>query len=501
MRAALASHVERRPGLTVGAAAFVLMAVWGLFVPLFAGPDENSNFVRAAAVIRGEVIGGDLPASLDDNYFRTTVGIDPQFVAANPIPFCFAPFRNVAACNTPLDTAPVVDDPPFTFQGRYPPVAFVVPGLGTLVGPNDMAVRLGRLADSAAAAALIGIAAARLVRSSIPLVVLLVAWTPGAQFMGAVINPSGVEIAAAIAVWAYGSAALNVGRGPWTRRDDVGLAVASVALLTARPASLALFAIIAVCCAIAMAGRNPVTALLRRAPITIASSAVASVGMLVWYFVVFDVHLDDGVADGAGSIGRLAVLERAFGHMTTVVAEHVGNFGWGEVDSPTLAVWFFLLATAAVIAAGWRHSTRREQAAVLALGVAVVVFEVYLSVNFYRLLRVFGVQGRHLSPLIVGLPLLLAHRWRPSDRQRRLLAVTWTAVLAVTAVFVLRRYAVGTIPGNFFDLFSEPRWTPPFGTIPMLLALVGATGVFAVVCSVSSSAPARADAEVAGAVT
>jgi len=458
------------------------MAIWGLLVPLFAGPDENSNFVRAAAVIRGEVLGGDMPASIDDNYFRTTVGIDPQFVAANPIPFCFAPYPNVPACNTPLDTAPVVDDPPFTYQGRYPPVAYVVPGIGTLVGANDMAVRFGRLADSAIAAVFIGLAATRLARSAISPVILLIAWTPGAQFMGAVINPSGVEIAAAIALWIYGHALLQPS-AVWTRRDDVGLALASVALLSARPASLVLFAIITLCSVLAASTRNPVAAVVRRAPLAVVASAITSLAMLVWYFVVFDVHLDDGVSDGAGSIGRIAVLERALGHMSTIVDEHVGNFGWGETPSPTLAVWFFVIVTALVIAAGWRRSTHRERLAVVVLCVIVVVLEVYLSVNFYRLLRVFGVQGRHLSPIIVGLPLLLAHRWRPSSSERWIVAGVWTAVVGLTGVFVLRRYAVGVTAGNFFDMFTKPVWTPPFGNVPMLLALLVTAAMFAAICA------------------
>ena len=36
------------------------MLVWSQLVPLGAGPDEPSNFVKSAAIIRGEFIGKDL---------------------------------------------------------------------------------------------------------------------------------------------------------------------------------------------------------------------------------------------------------------------------------------------------------------------------------------------------------------------------------------------------------------------------------------------------------
>ncbi len=467
------------------------MAAWGVLLPLFAGPDENSNYIRAAAVIRGEFVGGDLPPGLVDNYFRTTVDIDPQFGAANLIPFCFAPMREVPACNTPLDTAPIVDDPPFTHQGRYPPAAFVVPGIGTLVGPTDMSVRWGRLANSAVVATLLGLAAARLARSAIELGVLLVAFAPGVQFSGAVINPSGVEIAAAIAVWVYLPAALKGRRGTWTRRDDVALAVASVALISARPVGIAVFAIVAACCMVAVPG-NPVTTLLRRAPITIASAAVTSLAMLAWYVVVFDVHLDDGVADGVDALSRAGALERSVGHVTELVGMHVGNFGWLEVPAPRAVVWFFLVLISAMVVVSWSGLTGRERLAVVALGLATFAFSVYLDLRFYSLLRLFGTQGRHLSPLIVGVPLLLAHRWHPSRSARWLIAASWVAAVFASGLFALRRYAVGEVAGNFLDLFTDPIWSPPFGVPVVLIALFLATLGVALVGTVDLTGGAAA---------
>jgi hypothetical protein len=75
-----------RSAAFVGAALFSLMVVWSFITPLFSGPDEPSNFIRSAAVIRGEWVGENYPASIEKSYWSTYVDIDPQFGTANAIP-------------------------------------------------------------------------------------------------------------------------------------------------------------------------------------------------------------------------------------------------------------------------------------------------------------------------------------------------------------------------------------------------------------------------------
>ncbi|MHB1129888.1 MAG: hypothetical protein ACYC06_07565, partial [Ilumatobacteraceae bacterium] len=51
------SRHSLRVGILFGMAIFACMLVWSQLVPLGAGPDEPSNFVKSAAIIRGEFTG------------------------------------------------------------------------------------------------------------------------------------------------------------------------------------------------------------------------------------------------------------------------------------------------------------------------------------------------------------------------------------------------------------------------------------------------------------
>ncbi|NCX17669.1 MAG: hypothetical protein EBX15_02795, partial [Acidimicrobiia bacterium] len=48
----------------VWAGFFALLTAWMLVLPLFAGPDEPANFIKSAAVVRGEFVGEPIAASV-----------------------------------------------------------------------------------------------------------------------------------------------------------------------------------------------------------------------------------------------------------------------------------------------------------------------------------------------------------------------------------------------------------------------------------------------------
>ena len=150
----------KKRSMLFGVAIFVLTLVWSLMTPLFSGPDEPSNFVRSAAVVRGEWVGDNVVPSPLKSYWTTTVDIDPQFGAANNIPWCFAPFSDHPGCGSRLEETQVVDIPAWTNMGRYPIASFFISGVGTVFGAQDLSVRAARLMMSLACATLIALSVA-----------------------------------------------------------------------------------------------------------------------------------------------------------------------------------------------------------------------------------------------------------------------------------------------------------------------------------------------------
>jgi hypothetical protein len=152
--------------------------------------------------VRGEWVGDNvLPAPLK-SYWTTTVNIEPQFGAANNIPWCFAPFSDRPGCGSRLEDTQVTDIPAWTNMGRYPIGSFFISGIGTVFGAQDMSVRAARLMMSLACALLIALSLAAMKRRATSSIGLLLAMLPGTVFLASTMNPSALEICAAIALWA-----------------------------------------------------------------------------------------------------------------------------------------------------------------------------------------------------------------------------------------------------------------------------------------------------------
>lgn len=96
---------------------------------------------------------------------------------------------------------------------------------------------------------------------------------------------------------------------------------------------------------------------------------------------------------------------------------------------------------------------------------------VVIDINYYSLFRLFGVQGRHVAPIMVGVILIATSRLGRETSRDRVLAVAWSAIVAWSAWGALRRYTVGIKPDNAFDIFFDPQWSPVIGLWPALLLL------------------------------
>ncbi|MEO8362856.1 MAG: DUF2142 domain-containing protein [Ilumatobacteraceae bacterium] len=591
-----------RLGILFGVAIFACMLVWSQLVPLGAAPDEPSNFIKSAAIIRGQFIGKDmerwlltvdgwaldnksgirrilvvvdghvagegvpsavrrdvaeffsidpdtlvgfsinirlpnddrrtyavyaelndgtlviLPTSTTDNvvtspsqstsldgrlpressttfgyvdqsrvsanlslsYWSTEVAIDPQFGAALPIAQCFAFVAANPGCNTPIEDQTIIDDPPWTGMGRYPPAGFAISGIGTLAGPNDFAFRLSRAMTAGVSAFLLTLAFICVKRRSLSVLPMLIAITPGVIFNSSVISPSGLEICAAVALWV--SLSNYVTDSEVHRLEAVTVALSGVLLIAVRPLGVLLYAAVAGTVLMASGLNRSVVAHVRRHRVVYGLHSLSALFMIWWYLFIFNPAVDPRMTEDLPKISLGAQLLHAIGDIPRVIEESIGNFGWLDSPTPRPLARVILGTTVTMVVVGWRSLAQSAKRALVLLGAACVVLIIAVDLNFYEILRGFGVQGRHITPLLVGIPIVGARYLRVQNRTKWVVVGIWCGVVVGSGLAALRRYAVGVDGDNALDMFSHPVWSPPFGiNLSIALLILTSIGVGAVV--------------------
>ena len=445
----------------VVASLFALVVSWSLSMPLFSGPDEPANFVRSAAVVRSEFVGADVGVSLEKSYWTTTVNIDPQFGVANLVPWCFAPFSEKPACNLAVEDAAFVDNPPYTNMGRYPIFPFLVSGVGTIFGANDMSVLASRLMLGASAVALLGFAFSSVAhrRGSVP--ALLMALTPGVIFLSAVMNPSALEIASAIALWTILPHVFE--SSPLAKIEISGVAVAGVVLIATRPLGPAMYLVaLLFCCAVTggWARLGDVWRKLRSVWVLHLAVTALAVG---WYATVFSKNTGSPVTEGSASLGLRQQIIEAVQHIPVVLEQGIGNFGWLDTPMPRLALMLYSLMLVSLLVFSVVRSTPLVSSMVVSLSLVSALLVVAQDINYYNLLRNFGSQGRHVMPLLVGIPILAMRKVKLPRRIDAVVVTAWAFIMVWSGVAALRRYAVGILPGNQLAMFTDAAWQPDIG--------------------------------------
>lgn len=483
-----------RVWLATSAVLFALGALWAVATPVGAAPDEPTQVVKAAAVVRGQFLGTPVrhgPVA------DLRVRVPASFGHDRHLATCYAGRPTVtAACAQPLSTSsrPVTVA---TYVGRYPPLYYLLVGVPTLLWRGDGAVIAVRLLSALWGALLLGMAvgvAAVWSRSRLLVPALAVAVTPMAVFLIGVVNPSGLEIAAAVATWT-GAAVLVLDH---RHRPPLALvaatAVPAVALVLCRGLS-ALWLAIALGMA-ALLERGALRTLWGDRRVRRSLQALGAVAVLAVTFVLA-VHTLSVVPVGRSVPPRASIVTvtiRALGFTSTIAREAVGDFGWLDTMSPFAVLVGWWVAAALLVVGGLLWSDRRH-ALVLALTVAVALLLPAAIIASQAHHDGLVWQARDGLPLYVGVP-IVAGAVFGRDRERRLGALLDGASLAgirrvagrgnqllvggvalaqwVDFAWALRRYTVGL--GGPLAPWTAVRhgWVPPVPTV-LLLVLAGAT--------------------------
>jgi Predicted membrane protein (DUF2142) len=477
--------VSRRTWWLSFALLVALGAGWALATPIFASPDEPSQTIRAWSVAHGELFGHAIgPHSGLMNPFGTPNVSDYGLSVRAPAAYknsggagciAFQP-RTTANCLSLGHSPRIVQE--LTYHGRYFPAFFFLVGLPSLFSsPGAWQVYLMRLASVLLVAALLASAIVTIRRSEAPSLAaagVVLAITPMVLFLGASVNASGLEIAAAIAVWTSGTLLAKTAAGGLDRRLVDRLGIAAVALAIARPLGPLWLAIAAAILAM-LAGVSCLRALWRsyrvRVWVGVITGATAlHLGWNIWA----DAYDARHYGGSPSSLSILGILHTSTGKSFELLRQMIGVFGWLETPAPTLTLVIWLFAVGALVGLAVALAPRRWA---LALGIVVgltVLLPIVLEGMQARQVG-FPWQGRYTLPLAVGVPVLAGFSLSeaPIARlvQRRLAGLLIVGLgLAQVLAFgqALRRYSVGANGTIWF--FTQAAWEPP---IPGLLLVIG----------------------------
>jgi hypothetical protein len=473
-----------------------LGAAWALASPPTGVPDERDHAINAAAVARGELVGDALtreqrqtlaPGRGKKSAYRA-VDVPEIYGAANTQCFAFA--ENATAACFHFDGSDRITEiiTPVTW---YPPTFYAFVGtLARPFTPGPDALYAMRFASALLMAALLASAVASLRRadsSRVRMIALLTALTPMALFLGASVNPSGIEIVAGLAVWASGVVLVREATSARTVDGRVALRFVLAAAILALSRQDAPFWLLLILVTLTVvAGVAGLRVLWQSRTLRFGALAVGlcTLATAIWVFSVGTFSSEHNVFR-ARNLSDSATLRQSIGRSFTWYREMIGWFGWLDAPSPALTVvlWTLVLGGLVVLAV----ALGQPRWAMAAVAVVVATFALPIVLEFVQSQGVGAGhwQGRYALPFATGAPLLAAVSLERDDIGRRVAAGA-LPVLVVIALFIaqvgaiyqnVRRYAVGYDGKVWF--FSDAPWSPPLGSVAVLAGFAVAFGLLA----------------------
>jgi Predicted membrane protein (DUF2142) len=479
----------------------LLLASWVMGNAPFAAPDEVEHFIRAVGVSQGHVIGkADPNAGIGATVTQMSWTSQAARVVAlpsnlNPEPYTcdLSLSEPSAACQNTVNPR----SPPATLAtavGNYQLLPYLLPAVALrAAGSPPAALRLARAAQALVVLGLLAVALFALYDADSPLVSLLgllLAVTPMVLFCGASLSGSGMEIASAIAFF---SCLLRVGRDDPPRARWwllTGLSGATLGLSrSASPAWL----VLALLVAFGWCGPN---VLARRWLSGLAPGIVAGVLVLAVFLnriweALYGARVSLDVSDlHAGLVAGAHEWWRS-------LPDLIGKFGYLDVKLPLIVplAWFALVI--ALFASACLLCARRRRL-LLALVFAVGLLGPTVFYALFIRPTGFGLQGRHVLPVLVVLPLLAGEGLyvnRASVAAERLRVPILTipvacALMQLVAWYVnAKRYAVGGSGPEWF--LGRAAWIPPAGWWTWLTTAVIASACLAGITLIGRGSDAR----------
>jgi hypothetical protein len=462
--------------LPCAAGIFCLLAAWIFATRPFAAPDESSHYLRALSIANGTLVGPKVP--YEGSYANAAqLKWAQQNTRGVTVPPKLAPPGvNCETGHPDTGPQPCIEG---TEVGNYHPLPYLLPALvQTASSRADTALWLSRLASALPCLLFLLLALALLWTGSVWSVAgLLAAITPMVLFVSSVLNPNGLQIAAAVAFFA---GLLRIARAPAAVSGRVHLATTVAGVVTILAWQLGpVFAALELAVTAGLLGRAGLRDLWRSTSHGWRIAFPVSLGLALCAYLVYG--FASGVSHSSFGIRPFfPSLQAGFHQLDPVLHDSVGTFGTLSIRLPTAVYWIWWLLVLLLVAVAAAVGRARERVLLGTTCVAVVALPVLFYAWAYRFTG-FGLQGRYMLPAVLLIPLLageIASRHAGRLTQARLGAPVLTGALAVLALlqgyawWFAARDAAGT--QGTVNLFAHATWKPPLGWVPwIVLAGVG----------------------------
>ena len=290
-------------------------------------------------------------------------------------------------------------------------------------------------------------------------------------------NPSSIEICAAIAMWVIVPQLLQ-GSTP-DRYTKLAFLIAGSALIATRPLGIVMYLVVITISWLAF-GSLDVARFFRQNRITLAIHTLITLFMAWWYVVVYSFQTSPPLTEGIELLPMAERFSTAVQHIPELLEHIVGNFGWLDTPIPRGALLLYCSALGATVllsAMNWNLRIAIVLSAHVALSIAIAVA---VDINFYAMFGWFGAQGRHFAPVLVGFPIVAMYKQPLSQGLNNAVISMWAIAMMWSGLGALRRYTVGIQGNNAFDMFSNRVWNPVLGFWVSVVLLIATTVAVAV---------------------
>lgn len=456
----------------------LLLAAWVTTNPPFAAPDEPDHYIRAVGLSRGEILGRpttvSIPADANTELRTYVERSSPDFRSVAVPARLFGTnltcdalhLERSASCleNVVLTTRTTRQQ---TVVTHYEPGGYLPAAATVRLGSNVFsALRLARSGQAVTVFLLILAAIAVLAAPGglISVVGIVTAATPMVVFVGASLNPSGLEIGGGIA---FAAALLRLTRPepPRSAWALAGISGATLALSRSPSPAWIIADVVIVTILVGLTeGRRIVSSARRYAAAAGAVVAAGVIAGLAWSVVA-------GPQSSANPASLLNGLKGATALLPELLTQEVGRFGWLDSPIPTLATLSWEALVVAIVAVAFVVGTMRERRALVAASATALAVPVVFSAWYQATTGVAG-QGRHVLPVAVIAPMLAGEiLYRNRERLAVLNALSLAAPVPIVAAAIHgvawywngRRHAVGTDGPRLF--ITNAEWSPPAGWV------------------------------------